>query len=332
MTNISNAVSNDPLATALKNSKLFVKLASLFTFVTGVLLTLVPLLHHSGLSDHLERLVLRPKIELADSISLLAGLALTYLAYELLQRKRSAWLIVLGASIGTVIALAYLTTPTIHMLFLLLVITILLIGHDEFVVKAPAVHIRQGVYLLVGSIIFALLYGTIGFWLLDRRDFGITFSLLEAFENTLRQYTLIGNTGLVPHTRYARWFLNSFKLVGITTIAYCLYNILRPLSYELREAPLERAQARELLDKYGGEVDDYFKLWPPDKSYFFSSDNEAFIAYGVARGVAICFANPEGRPGSIRPLMQEFKEFCYNNGWLIAFISANEKYKPLFDE
>src|SRR5581483_10058726 len=112
----------------------------------------------------------------------------------------------------------------------------------------------------------------------------------------------------------------------------CLYNILRPLSYELREAPLERAQARELLDKYGGEVDDYFKLWPPDKSYFFSSDNEAFIAYGVARGVAICFANPEGRPGSIRPLMQEFKEFCYNNGWLIAFISANEKYKPLFDE
>lgn len=332
MTNHTNQASQDPLATALKNSQLFVKLASLFTLATGILLILVPLLHHSGLSEHLVRIVLPPKVELANSVSLLTGLTLSYLAYELLQRKRSAWLIVLGASIGTVIVLAYLTTPTIHMLFLLLVIATLLIGHDEFVVKAPAVHIRQGVTLLLGSVLLALLYGTIGFWLLDRRDFGTTFSLVEAFENTLLQYTLIGNTGLVPHTSYAKWFLNSFAIVGVLTLLYSLYNILRPLRYELREAPLERAQARELLDKYGGEVDDYFKLWPPDKSYFFSSDNEAFIAYGVSRGVAICFANPEGRPGSIRPLMQDFKEFCYNNGWLIAFISANDKYKPLFDE
>lgn len=332
MTTQSNQLSHDPLATALKNSQLFVKLASAFTFITGVLLTLVPLLHHSAISERLERFVLPPRVELANSVSLIAGLALTYLAYELLQRKRSAWLIVLGASIGTVIALAYLTTPTIHMLFLLLVIGILIIGHDEFVVKAPALHIRQGIQLFIGSILFALLYGTVGFWLLDRRDFGVTFSLIESFENTLRQYTLIGDTGLVPHTRYALWFLNSLTIVGVMTLVYCLYNILRPLSFELREAPLERAQARELLDKYGGGIDDYFKLWPQDKSFFFSTDNEAFIAYGVARGVAVCFANPEGRPGSIRPLMQEFKEYCFNNGWLIAFVAANDDYKQLFDE
>lgn len=325
-------MAHDPLAMALKNSQLFVKLASTFTFITGVLLTLVPLLHHSALSERLERFVLPPRVELANSVSLVAGLALTYLAYELLQRKRSAWLIVLGASIGTVIALAYLTTPTIHMLFLLLVIGILIIGHDEFVVRAPALHIRQGIQLFIGSILFALLYGTIGFWLLDRRDFGVTFSLFESFENTLRQYTLIGDTGLVPHTHYAQWFLNSLTIVGVMTAVYCLYNILRPLSYELREAPLERSQARELLDKYGGGIDDYFKLWPQDKSFFFSADNEAFIAYGVARGVAVCFANPEGRPGSIRPLMQEFKEYCFNNGWLIAFVAANDTYKQLFDE
>lgn len=323
---------HDPLATALKNGQLFVKLASLFTLVTGVLLTLLPLLRHSAVSERLARIVLPPNVELANSISLLTGLALTYLAYELLQRKRSAWLIALGASIGSIITQTYLVVPTVHTIFLLLVIGILLIGHDEFVVKAPATHIRQGLRLLIGSIIFALLYGTVGFWLLDKRDFGTTFSVLEAFENTLRQYTLIGNTGLVPHTRYAAWFLNSFTVVGIVTAAYCLYNILRPLSYELREAPLERAQAREILDKYGGDVDDYFKLWPQDKSYFFSSDNEAFIAYGVARGVAVCFANPEGRPGSIQPLMQEFKEYCFNNGWLIAFIAAGDQYKSVFDK
>jgi phosphatidylglycerol lysyltransferase len=328
----TNPAARDPLATALKNSQLFVKLASLFTFVTGVLLTLMPLLRHSSASERLERIVLPPNIELANSISLLTGIALTYLAYELLQRKRSAWLIALGASIGSVISQAYLVVPTIHTLFLLLVISTLLIGHDEFVVKAPAAHIRQGIKLLIGSVLFALMYGTVGFWLLDKRDFGTTFSIVESFENTLRQYSLIGDTGLIPHTRYALWFLNSFTVVGAITLVYSLYNILRPLSFELREAPIERAQARELLDKYGGDIDDYFKLWPQDKSFFFSSDNEAFVAYGVARGVAVCFANPEGRPGSIRPLMQEFKEYCFNNGWIIAFVAASDKYKTLFDE
>lgn len=330
MTPRSDGSTRDPLVTALKNSQLFVKLASLFTFVTGVLLTWQPLLRHSEFSQRLERIVLPPQVAAADFTNLLTGLALTYLAYELLQRKRSAWFIALGASVANIVGQAYIGRPTVHTLFLLFVIITLLVGHNQFVVKAPVVHIMQGARALLASIVLALAYGTVGFWLLDRRDFGRTFSLTESFENTLQQYSPFSSSDLVAHTRYSHWFLNSLTVVGVATILYCLYSILRPLRYELQEAPAERAHAHALLEKYGGDIDDYFKLWPQDKSYFFSGDGEAFIAYSVARGVAVCFANPEGKPESIDQLLQDFKAFCFNNGWLVAFIAASDKHKTLF--
>jgi phosphatidylglycerol lysyltransferase len=330
MTARTNGAVRDPLAVALKNGQLFVRLASLFTLITGVLFTLQPLLRHSATAHRLERIVLPPDVEAADFANLATGLVLTYLAYELLQRKRSAWFVVLGASLASIGSQAYFAAPTIHTVFLVFIIITLLVGRQQFVVKAPVIHVVQGVRTLLASIALALAYGTAGFWLLDKRDFGTTFSLTESFENTLRQYSLIGNTGLTPHTRYSHWFLNSLAVVGVATIAYCLYSILRPLRYELREAPAERAKARAILDQYGGGVDDYFKLWPRDKSYFFSHDGEAFIAYGVSRGVAICLADPEGRPESISKMLRDFKTFCFNNGWLVAFIAASNKHKTLF--
>jgi len=321
----------DPLVLAIKNGQLFVRLASLFTFVTGVLLTLQPLFRHSAIPHRLAHIVLPPNVEAADFTTLLTGLALTYLAYELLQRKRSAWLIALGVSFGGLVSRTYLVAPTVHTLFLGLVIVTLVVGNRQFVVKAPAMHFVQGLRMLLASVLFALLYGTVGFWLLDRRDFGQTFSITESFENTLQQYWPFSTSDLVAHTRYSHWFLESLTVVGVATIIYCLYSILRPLEYQLREAPAARAKAREILETYGGGIDDYFKLWPHDKSYFFSHDNEAFIAYGVARGVAVCFADPEGKPESIERLVQDFKAFSLGNGWLIAFIAASEKHRSLFE-
>ncbi len=326
----SDMSTRDPLLLALKFGQLFVRLASLFTFVTGVLLILQPILRHSLLPHPLVHFGFKASVEGADFTNLLTGLVLTYLAYELLQRKRIAWFITLGASSVSVVAQFALGAPTVRAFFLLFVIVMLLASRHLFVVKAPVTHLAQGLRAFVASIILALAYGTIGFWLLDKRDFGRTFSLTESFENTLQQYWPFSSSDLMAHSRFSHWFLNSLTIVGIATILYCLYSILRPLEYTLREVPAEREAARKLLETYGGGIDDFFKLWPHDKSYFFASDKQAFIAYGVARGVAICLADPEGKPESIEPLLAQFRDFCFGNGWLIAFIAASDKHASLF--
>lgn len=88
----------------------------------------------------------------------------------------------------------------------------------------------------------------------------------------------------------------------------------------------ERSLAIDLLNKYGGEVDDYFKLWPPDKQYFFSADGETFLAYGVRYKVAACLFDPIGKRNSVGRLLKEFKEFCDYQNLHIIFIQTTNKY------
>ncbi len=85
-------------------------------------------------------------------------------------------------------------------------------------------------------------------------------------------------------------------------------------------------RASRLLEIYRGEVDDFFKLWPPDKTFFFSSDNKAFIAFGTKNRVAVCMGDPVGRPSSIDALLSEFKTYCKDQRLKIAFVQANSRF------
>lgn len=94
----------------------------------------------------------------------------------------------------------------------------------------------------------------------------------------------------------------------------------------------ERQLATELLNKYGGEVDDYFKLWPKDKQYFFSSDGQAFIAYGVKYKVAACVFDPVGKASSIEKVLREFREYCHYHHLGIIFIQTTYKYDKIYKQ
>lgn len=329
MTNAHHTV-EDPLALAIKSGRLYAQVASVMTLVSGILLVWSPVLRHS--MHHFSRYFLPAAVQnFADFTSLLIGLILMYLAYELSQRRHSAWVITLVVATFSLIIEIGLDEPLTRSFFAIMLIIMLVVGRRQFIVRTHATNFRQGLAALTASLAFALVYGTLGFWLLDRRDFGVDFSIPDAFGHTIREYVLLGSGDLHPHSRFSHWFLESFSVVGVATLIYMLYSILKPLQYELRTLPAERERAELLLQTYGGEIDDYFKLWPHDKSYFFSSDGKAFIAYAVARGVAVCFANPEGQPASISELLHEFRSFCLGNGWLIAFIAASDKHKTLFE-
>jgi phosphatidylglycerol lysyltransferase len=53
----------------------------------------------------------------------------------------------------------------------------------------------------------------------------------------------------------------------------------------------EQAKALELLAKYGHTADDHFKV-DADKTFFFGTKIEGFIAYKIASGFAIALGEP----------------------------------------
>lgn len=85
--------------------------------------------------------------------------------------------------------------------------------------------------------------------------------------------------------------------------------------------------AWKILNTHHGEVDDFFKFWPPDKTYFFASDKNAFVAYGIKRRVAICLGDPVGSDKSVALLLKEFEKYCASRNLTIAFIQSTNRCK-----
>jgi phosphatidylglycerol lysyltransferase len=173
-------------------------------------------------------------------------------------------------------------------------------------------NIRLGFLLLLGSLFIALLYGTIGFWMLDKRDFGITFSLQNGLVRSLQQFLLLGNSDLTAVSQHARWFLQSLDIFGIVAASFAIYSLFRPIGYRIIQFPQERTRTTAIMEKYGKSTFDYFKVWP-DKSFFFSPSRESFISYRMVGGIAFCLADPVGPDGDMETVIQRFLKFCSEN-------------------
>ena len=259
----------------------------------------------------------------SHSVTVALGFILIYLSYNLLQRRRVAWW--LAVVISVLVMVFHLGHPRLWPTALAPAVTLalLIIFRNRFRVRSELRNIRQGFILLGISIIVAIGYGTLGFWLLSKRDFGITFNLFDALVRTLRQFALIGNSDLVAHTHFASWFLESLDFIGIIAGIFAVYSLFRPVVYRLIQLPQELARATSILEKYGKSTFDYFKV-RPDKSFFFSPSHESFISYRMVGDVVFCLADPVGPDGDRETVIQTFLKFCAENGWLAAVMMPDD--------
>jgi phosphatidylglycerol lysyltransferase len=252
------------------------------------------------------------------SLSLAFGFALLYLSLEILERRRVAWWLALAGAMGSFLAQIGRGHLWLAAIAPGLMVALLLAFRDQFTVRSEQKSIVRGIGLMAASVLAALAYGTIGFWLLDPQDFGVNFELVDALVRTLREFTLVGNNDLIAHTRHALWFLESLRVLGAVSGLFAIYSLFRPVAYRFDTLPQQRALARSLLEQYGGTSLDFFKLWP-DKSYFFAPDQQCCIAYKTVWGVAVCLGDPVGASQELGPTVQLFLDFCAGNGWEAAF-------------
>jgi len=270
-------------------------------------------------------------IHLSRFITLVIGFFLIISSINIYKRKRRAYQLVLFISCLSVFfhltkGLAYGEAFSSFVLVLILLFT-----RKSFTVKSSIPDLRLGIIRFIIALVVVFVYGVMGFWFLDKREFGINFTVSDSIEKTMKFLTLQPDPDVVPQTRHARWFLDSMYLITALTLGYSVFALFRPVRYRYRTLPREREQARQIVATYGRHSLDYFKLWP-DKSYFFTSSKNSFLAYCVGANFAVVLGDPVGPGDEIEALIHAFKHFCEENDWGLAFHQTLPDFLPVYEK
>jgi lysyl-tRNA synthetase class 2 len=120
------------------------------------------------------------------------------------------------------------------------------------------------------------------------------------------------------------WFPLSAFLLAWGSLAFLLAEWVAPWRYRLQQEARERGLAAGLVAAWGVDTLAPFAL-RADKSYFFSEDETAFLAYRVVGGVAIVAGDPIGPAASCGPLVRRFLDYAHERGWRVAILGAGEE-------
>ena len=141
---------------------------------------------------------------------------------------------------------------------------------------------------------------------------------------------VLGTGPLVPVTRRAGWFLESISAIGVAMLGYLLVAFLRPFVAR-PAAPSEHARAHDLLRLYGASSLSYFAL-AEDKSLYFGQRVEGVIAFRVANEVAVVCGDPAVAAEHLPALVEEFKGFCFRNGWELCLYEVAADHKSAYEQ
>jgi lysyl-tRNA synthetase, class II len=258
------------------------------------------------------------------------ALALLVTAPGLARRRRRAWqvsLILLGGSSALHVLHGFHAGAAATALLAVGLVA----NRNEFDAPGdpgsrPRLAVRAA---LVAAAIF--LYGALALWLNQLAvDQPVSFGLI-AHETGAALVGLRLHGGAHVAASSNDWFPLSVFLSGLAGSAWLLLGWIGPWRYRLRQEARERALARELVAVWGADTLSPFVL-RADKSYFFSEDDRAFLAYRVVGGVAIVSGDPVGPAALHGPLLDRFIAFARGRGWRLAILGASEGCLQLYRE
>lgn len=282
--------------------------------------------------------------EATIGISLVSGLTLLYLSSLLMRLKRAAWVI-------TILVYAFILVyyaihlfafhhsqyqATLHLLRYIILPAIILTGliyyRNQFKVRSDIQNFQQSLRFIILILAITFVYGVSGFMIMDKRDFHQEITVGNAIHRTIDQFGLTTNDTLTPYTNRAKIFMDSLSIISIGAVGYALISLFQPLRARFIDQNRNREIVSQLLINYPASSEDFFKLWPHDKTYFLNEDHSSALAMRVHRGVALVVGDPAGNQLTFDVLLSSFIRLCHFNDWSPAFIHTENKYKAIYEK
>lgn len=274
------------------------------------------------------------------SLPLVSGMTLVYLGTLLNRRKQAAWAVIvplytflLGFNITQYFNVEKTHQPAFiirSIIIPLAIVTALIAFRKVFTVKSAIQSFSLSFQTIILLFIITFAYGTIGYSLLDSHDFHREISLTTAMHHTIDQFDFTTDEALQPQTKRATVFIDTLNILTAVTVGYAIIALFGPFRSKFTQQQRHREAVETLLKNNSDDSDDFFKLWPHDKNYYFETTNHqpvAAIAYRVVKGVALVVSEPIAKPKNREMLLNTFLDSCAVNDWLPAFIHISDRHR-----
>lgn len=125
---------------------------------------------------------------------------------------------------------------------------------------------------------------------------------------------------------------DTLEAAAIGLVLLVVWSLFRPVSARGQPASdTERTEAEDLLRMYSNSSEDYFKLWPEDKVYFWSKSRLGFIAYKTAGSVVFGLADPVAPSKRQKiALIAEFVDTWTKRGFRVCFLPVPQSSLDLY--
>lgn len=121
----------------------------------------------------------------------------------------------------------------------------------------------------------------------------------------------------------------SFDLLGDVVIASSGMVLMWPTTSHPRPADLPRVW--KLIEATSGDALAPFTM-QTGKSYHFTADGTAALAYRTRMGIAVVGGDPIGDEAHFGELVADFAAFCHAHGWRIAVVGCSERRLGLWSD
>ena len=270
----------------------------------------------------------------AHLFSAICGFLFLTMAVHLSRRKRMAWGMTIGLCVISVISHMIKGLDYEECILALVLMGQLLLLRKSFMARSDRPTIAHGTRYLVAGLAFTLLYGTLGFVMLDGQ-FQIEskvhhFKPMDAFIQTIAVIFMADNTSVLPNSQYAIFFVDSIYVVGATTLIYSIWMLLRPVLLK-NISKADRILVRKIIDQHGNSSLARLALLS-DKEYYFSPTRKSVIAFVVKGRSAIVLGDPIGPMDDRHETVYAFQEFCRYNDWFPAFYEVSPDQLAIYGQ
>lgn len=251
------------------------------------------------------------------TLSILAGLALIYLAYGVWQQKRRSLVLAILLLLFSAVMHVIKGADYEESLACLVLVILFLYFRHYFFILSGSIQVWQRIRFVAVTCVFLVLYVGFGYLLLHD-DFRGSYSAQTLWQSYLHNVFGFGQESLQATERFGRWFHDSISAISLFSYILVISALFAPKKLLTHRHPTHEIVFHNSYERYAQNTIAGYSFMP-DKQYYIFSDDSGFVSYKPSGNTVIVLGDPVTDHSFLSEKIVEFQDELNRYGFQVGF-------------